>query len=144
MNVYIYILYIYIYIFSPQQSRKHLILREFSLTPHCKWLKLCEKIRRVTLGSTSPSPRIIYQKIPGTQSCSRQQKTQHTFSSFACTSWHFLHIHEMHVKNTFQLPTIADPHLTSFSHMPAVISLAPFISPVKLITSLMQGNETQV
>lgn len=50
----------------------------------------------------------------------------------------------MHVENTFPLPTIAARHLTSFSHMPAVISLTPFISRAKLITSLMQGNETQV
>lgn len=87
---------------------------------------------------------VYYQKIPSTQSLMRQQKRHHTSSSSLCTPLHSLHIYKMHVGNAFQLPTITDLHLTSFSHMPAVISLAPFISPAKLITSLMQGNETQV
>jgi len=54
------------------------------------------------------------------------RKNHHISQTSVCTPLHSLNIYKMHVENTFPLPTITDLHLTSFSHMLAVISAGSF------------------
>lgn len=116
--------YMYICIFYP--SRKHFSLGVLSLTPHCKWSKLRKKTRHVALDCRA-SPSLLSKNNQDTLVDETVEKAHISHSSVR-VPLHSLNIYKMHVENTFPLPTITARHLTSFSHMPAVISLTPFIS----------------